>query len=73
MSLQHWKHTIAGAVINDCIDDAVDFSDCRSKLLCETTDVDLEYKCKDHCFEFTVRGNFHDRPLHLEVCVLVVR
>ena len=68
MSLPHWKHTIAGVVINDFIDDAVDFSDRRSKLLCETTDVDLEYKCEDNCLELTVRGNFHDRPLLLEVC-----
>ena len=68
MNLPHWKHAIAHRLVMDLIDDAVDFSVCRRKLLSEETDEQLVYNCGDDCLEFSIKGHLHDHPLHLDVC-----
>ena len=72
MSQPHWKHAVARTIIEDIIDDAVDFSDCRYKILGDGNEVrlnfDKQFVCNDSCMEFTIRGWFKDRPLLLDAC-----
>ena len=72
MSQQHWKHALARRIIDDIIEDAVDFSDCRYRILGDGNEVrlnfDKQFVCNDTCIEFTLRGWFNDRPLLLDAC-----
>ena len=63
---------MATDIIEDLIEDAVDFSDCRYKILGDDKEVrlyfDRQFVCHDSCMEFTIRGWFNDRPLLLDAC-----
>ena len=72
LRVEKWKHAFARQIVHDVIDVAVDFSDCRHRILGDDKDVrlglDSKFVCNDNCLEFTIKGNFHERPLLLDAC-----